>query len=653
MAKIQQTTTSEDFPTGMKNSPAENYLEGTISITSKRVGYVRNRETDISVEIAPENLNRAFHGDKVRSEITGKNDDGEPTGKVTEILSRAKVGFSGVIEAADGRYFLVPSDPKAYTDILIPEEALGGAKAGQKVFVVITDWPDAQKMPRGEVTEVLGTPKENDVEMRAIAMEKGFISRFPDAVEAEAEKLKSEDMEAATAGRRDFRGITTFTIDPEDAKDFDDALSVRKLNDGRYEIGVHIADVSHYVRPDTALDKEAAKRATSVYLVDRTIPMLPEELSNDLCSLKPDVDRLTFSAVFVMDVQGNVHDSWFGRTIIHSDKRFTYEEAQGVLDAGSGPYIDELIILNTIAKKLTQKRFEEGAISLDQEEVKFKLDERGVPISVYKKVRQDTNKLIEEFMLLANRKVAEFIGTGTEEKIFVYRIHDLPDVEKTKKLVEFLAKLGYKVKTVDGLIPSSEINRILGELEGKDERETVHTAIIRSMAKAVYSTKNIGHFGLAFEHYTHFTSPIRRYPDTIVHRLLAEYLAGRTIKKEDWANYDQISEFSSQREKEAADAERASIKYKQVEYMMTRIGKVFDGVVTGISEWGIFVEEKETKCEGMIRLKDLGNDFFEYDREHMQIIGKKTRRVFQIGDRLRVKVTKADLDKKIIDYALA
>ncbi len=637
----------------MKSPETQNYIEGTIAITSKKIGYVRNREQpDFSVEIAPEHLNRAFHGDKVKALIYDEKHEGVPTGEVVEILSRAKAGFAGIIEADKNNYFLVPSDTKVYTDIFIPADKLAGASPGQKVFVTLTEWADPKKMPHGQVVEVLGMPHENDVEMRAIALEKGFTANFPPEVEAEAEKLKEEKMEDAMKDRRDFRGVTTFTIDPEDAKDFDDALSIKEVGDGVYEIGIHIADVSHYVRPNTELDREARKRATSVYLVDRTIPMLPEELSNELCSLKPNVDRLTFSAVFTMNMNGHISDQWFGRTVIHSDKRFTYEEAQGILDAGAGLYHTELVVMNTIAKKLTEKRFAEGAISLDQEEVRFKLDEKGIPLSVYKKVRQDTNKLIEEFMLLANKKVAEFIGLGAEEKVFIYRIHDLPDKEKTKKLIEFLAKLGYKIKTEDGLIPSVEINKLLASLEGKEGRETIHTAIIRSMAKAIYSTKNIGHFGLSFEYYTHFTSPIRRYPDTIVHRLLAEYLAGKEIKKAAWSEYDIISEHSSQREKEAADAERASIKYKQVEYMTYRIGKIFDGVVTGVSEYGIYVEEKETKCEGMVRMKDLGDDFFSLDEKQMKVVGRKTAKTFEIGDKVRIKVARADLDKKIIDYAL-
>jgi ribonuclease R len=639
----------------MKSSEDDNYIEGTISITSKRVGYVRNREVPDSVEIPPDKLNRATHGDKVKARINPEKRDGQQTGEVVEILARSKAGFAGVIEKDGANYFLVPSDPKMYTDILIPAEKLSGANPGQKVFVTISEWPDPQKSPIGEVVEVLGMPRENEAEMRAIAMEKGFRSAFPPEVEAEAKALLNEKMENALDGRRDFRDVSTFTIDPEDAKDFDDALSFKDLGGDTYEIGIHIADVSHYVRPGTALDDEAVKRQTSVYLVDRTIPMLPEILSNDLCSLKPDVDRLTMSAVFVMNKKGDVLGEWFGKTIIHSDKRFTYENAQEILTAGTGLYHDELKTLNDIAKELTKARFAAGAISLDQEEVKFKLDPNGVPVSVYKKIRQDTNKLIEEFMLLANRKVAEFVNKGHEkDRVFVYRIHDNPDRQKVATLVEFLAKLGYKIKlNDDGMIPSHEINKLLESLEGKEERETIHTAIIRSMAKAVYSTKNIGHFGLAFEHYTHFTSPIRRYPDVMVHRLTDTYLHGKQISKDLWQGYEVMSEKASAREKEASDAERASIKYKQIEYMTYHIGQVYDGVITGVSQGGVYVEEKETKCEGMVRMKDLGDDYFTLDEKSMRIVGTKTKQTFQIGDKVRIKVINADLTKKVIDYAFA
>lgn len=638
-------------------------LEGTISINSKGVGYVtvtgdKRRENDI--EISHDKLGTALHGDTVAIKISGKSYTGARAGKVTKVIRRAKAGFSGVLEKQDGKFVVIPSDQKMYSNISISQKMLNGAKVGQKVFAEIISWKDASELPQGNIQKVLGMPGENNAEMAGIALEKGFSEEFPTAVNIAAEKLKEEGITSAEiAQRRDFRAVPTFTIDPADAKDFDDALSYLELPNGNIEVGIHIADVSHYVRPGTVLDNEAIKRATSVYLVDRTIPMLPEVLSNDLCSLKPNEDKLTMSAVFELDNNAHVVKQWFGKTIIHSDKRFTYEEATEIIVNKEGEFAKELIGLNTLAKLLTKERFKNGALSLDQDEVKFILDMNGVPIKVYTKTRGDSNRLIEEFMLLANKKVAERIGfpngkkpTKENEQVFVYRIHDLPDKEKMLNLHDYLHSLGYEVTLKNGIIPSKELNSLIVSLEGKDEKNAVHTAIIRSMQKAIYSTKNIGHYGLGFEHYTHFTSPIRRYPDIIVHRTLDTYLHHNTIPKQLWAGYEEDSIHSSMREKEASDAERASIKYKQVEYMSYRIGEEFNGVVSGISDWGMYIEESETKCEGMIKLKDIDGDFYELDRKSMTIQGKKNKRKFAIGDKVRIKVIRADMVKKIIDYAI-
>ena len=635
-----------------------NHREGIISISHKGIGTIRIPHSNDTIEIDHSFLHTACHGDTVSVLLHPKSKDGGLRGEVVEILRRSKKGFSGVIEKEHDTYFLIPSDLKMYSDIIIPSDKLGGAKIGQKVFVIITEWKDAKKAPIGEVTKILGMPMEHNAEMEAIALEKGFDSLFPPGVEKEAEQIALKGItDHDIRGRKDMRTTTTFTIDPEDAKDFDDAISFKKLHGsqlGHIEIGVHIADVSHYVVEGTELDKEARRRGTSVYLVDRTIPMLPEELSNGLCSLNPNVDRLTFSAIFEFDMAGHVHNEWYGRTIIHSDKRFTYENAQKVLDDGHGPYFEELSTLNTIAKKLLKKRFEEGAISLDQEEVKFKLDENGVPLSVYTKVRGDTHKLIEEFMLIANRRVAEHMSSkkkGTQG-VFLYRIHDLPNKEKMADLATFLKKLGYSMRLKDGIIPSEEINVLIGKLEHNPLRDTVHTAIIRTMAKAIYSTKNIGHYGLGFKFYTHFTSPIRRYPDVIVHRLLNSYLNDKIIPKERWFEYEEMSTEASNREKEAAEAERASIKYKQVEYMSTRIGQKFDGIITGVTEWGLYIEDKLTKCEGMIRMRDLTNDYYIFDKKFMSIKGQKTHTKYTLGDKVRFEVKSADRNKKTIDYIL-
>ena len=627
-------------------------------------------------EIDFKHLNTAMHGDIVEIILhpKGKN---RQTAEVSKIISRAKIGFAGVLESESNMLFLKPDDNKMYTDILIPQMALNGAKAGQKVFAEIVSWKDARKAPEGRVVKILGRPGDNEAEMHAIAMEKGFDSELPKKVHSEAERIRREGIKKEDyIGRRDFRKTLTFTIDPEDAKDFDDAISFREIERdprsgeaSQYEIGIHIADVSHYVKAGSIIDHEARGRGTSVYLVDRTIPMLPEILSNDLCSLLPNKDRLTMSAVFIMDKNAKVKGEWYGRTVIHSQKRFTYEEAEKSIKVAGVLLHRELSILNSLAKKLTKERFENGAISLDQEEVKFVLDSKGFPIKVIKKERGDSNRLIEEFMLLANKKVAEALSprkinreghaskNAKDENVSIYRVHDLPSKEKMADLAFFLRSLGHKVSMRDGIIPTKEINKLLENLVDKKNNstmsDTVHRAVIRSMAKAIYSTKNIGHYGLAFEYYTNFTSPIRRYPDIMVHRLLAGYLARKKVGKDMLEEYEKIARISSEQEKRASDAERSSIKYKQVEYMSKRLGENFEGIISGITEWGIYVEEIETKCEGLVRVRDMEDDFYVFNEKKLELAGQKKKRKYRLGDRVRVKVKSADLERKTIDYILA
>lgn len=631
-------------------------IEGIIHISHKGTGLIRLIKENIEIEIEHNFLKTACNGDTVIAMLHPQKKGEALSGEVIKILNRSKKGYAGILEKENDTYFLIPSDLKMYSDIIIPESKLNGAKIGQKVFATITDWADAKKAPIGEIEKVLGMPMEHNAEMEAIAMEKGFNATFYPTVLKEAEKISRDGItKHDIKNRRDLRGTKTFTIDPIDAKDFDDAISFKKLSNNNFEIGIHIADVSHYVRTGTVLDTEARKRGTSVYLVDRTIPMLPEELSNGLCSLNPNVDRLTFGAIFELDSNGIIHKEWFGRTIIHSDKRFSYEEAQKILDKKSGIFYEELNILNKIAKKLLKKRFENGAISLEQDEVKFKLDKDGVPLSVYIKERGDTNKLIEEFMLLANRRVAEFMSRKNKDGttgVFLYRVHDFPNKEKIKDLASFLKKLGHKVILKNGIIPSGEINKLITKLEHSPIRDTINTAIIKTMAKAIYSTKNIGHYGLGFKYYTHFTSPIRRYPDVIVHRLLSDFLENKPIPKERWFEYEQMSQEASLREKEAAEAERASIKYKQVEYMSTRINQKYEGTITGVTEWGLYVEDKLTKCEGMVRMRDLKDDYYTFNKEGMSIKGKRNHRKYTFGDKVKFRVKNTDMNKKIIDYEL-
>ena len=650
-------------------SPAAQYVEGVITTTGKGLGFVAvgdeaKREDDIRIETGF--LNTALPKDRVKVLLHSKIPEMQQTGEVVEILSRAKNTFVGTIEE-DGSTFLVPQDTRIYVDFLISNPPRDQKLNGKKVLVRLKDWSDPKKNPEAEIIEVIGNAGDNETEIRAIVLDKGLALELPEAIHNEANALH-KNAPAFIADeikkRRDFRTVTTFTIDPTDAKDFDDALSIETLPNGDIEIGIHIADVSAYVKPHTAIDEEARARATSIYLVDRVIPMFPEILSNDLCSLNQKEDKLVFSAVFTFPAEAFsdpkskaiAKSEWFGRCVINSDKRFTYEEAQGILDKKEGLFYDELNTLNIIAKKLEEQNKEAGAITFESEEVRFVLDENKKPISVYRKVTQDTNKLVEEFMLLANKKVAEHVsailGKDEDKGIFVYRIHDEPKPERLGELVTLISSLGYKLPLKEGHVSSQDINKLLEQIKGKPEEALLNTATIRTMAKAIYSTNNIGHYGLAFEHYTHFTSPIRRYPDVMVHRLLAHYIADEKVSKEEIEEYARLSVHSSEMEKLASDAERASIKFKQAEYMSERVGQEFDGIISGVAEWGVFVEEAETKCEGLIRMSDLGNDYFIFEKEQYRIIGKNTRVRYTLGDKIRIRVKSVDVERKSIDYEL-
>ncbi|MND83175.1 Ribonuclease R [compost metagenome] len=615
--------------------------------------YVISPEMDQDVYIAPRRIRNALHGDTVKVFVFAKNNGRNPEGEVVEILDRAKWEFTGLV-TVEGKFgFLVPDDRKMLHDIFIPQHALKNVKDGDKAVARITDWPQGAKNPIGEIVEVLGRPGENNTEMNAILADYGFPIKFPAKVEDEANSLLDVITQEEIAKRRDFRNITTFTIDPIDAKDFDDAISFRKLDTGNYEIGVHIADVSHYILPDTILDKEALERGTSVYLVDRVIPMLPERLSNGVCSLRPNEEKLTFSAVFEIDEQANILSEWFGRTVINSDRRFTYEEAQEVLEGKSSEYADELLMLNKIAYVLRDQRYKTGAINFETTEVKFRLDETGKPIGVYVKERKDAHKLIEDFMLLANRKVAEFVakmGPKKRSYTFVYRVHDAPDETMLTKFSEFAARFGYKINMKSHKEISKSLNFLMDDVTGKKEQNVLTQLAIRAMAKAIYTTKKSSHYGLAFDYYTHFTSPIRRYPDVLSHRLLAHYLAKGKPANAD--QYEKMCEHSSQMEKRAAEAERASIKYKQAEYLQNNVGEEFDGIVSGVTEWGMYVEIVENKCEGMIRLRDMNDDFYVLDEANYCIIGQRKKKKYQLGDTVRIKVKSVNLVKRQIDFTM-
>lgn len=635
--------------------PKTQYVEGTVDMKSTGKAYVvLDDEDGEDIFIASNNTGKALHGDRVRVAMFPKRNNKKPEGEIVEVLERKHTDFVGVLRITRGYVFVVPDMESIPVDIFVPKGELNGAKDGQKVIVHLVDWPDGSGNPFGEIVRVLGTPGENDVEMESILAAHEYPIDFPEEVEKEAAsipvKIKAEEIRK----RRDFRDVFTVTIDPADAKDFDDAISLRKLENGHWEAGVHIADVSHYVTPGSAIDKEALSRGTSVYLVDRTIPMLPEKLCNNVCSLRPDEEKLTFSVVFEMDDYANIYNNWIGKTIIKSCRRYTYEEVQAMIEGGDGDYKEEILTFNKLATKLREKRMAAGSINFHSEEVKFILDENKKPIDTYIREQNESHELIEDFMLLANRTVAETFG-GKQSKwknhTFVFRVHDEPNPEKLNKFILLISRLGYSmdISTRSKLV--SSYNKLFKDVEGKGEKNLVEQVAVRTMAKAVYTTDNIGHYGLAFDYYTHFTSPIRRYPDLMVHRLIERYLIDGQPSA-DKKKYEEMCLHSSDMEKQAEEMERQSVKFKQAEYLQDKIGQVFEGLVSGVSKWGVYVELKGNKCEGMVRYEDLPGDYYFLDEDNFRVIGEDTGKVIQLGDEVKVRIKAVDLFKRQMDFEI-
>lgn len=643
------------------------YYTGILDISSRGNGYIISDAYDQDVHIASNYINKAFHGDEVEFYVFRRRRKGRFEGEITQVLKRAKQEYVGVIKIYKSYAFVIPDDSKMYTDIFVPLNKIKTAEEGDKVCVKIEDWPEKADSPFGRVVNVLGKPGEHDTEIHSILAEYGLPYEFPHEVEEFANQLDTSITQKEVNKRRDMRDVLTFTIDPKDAKDFDDALSFKVLKNGNFEIGIHIADVSHYVKEGTILDNEAYERATSIYLVDRVVPMLPELLSNKACSLRPQEEKLTFSAVFEISNNTNILNQWFGRTVIYSDARFSYDEAQAIIESKSNAIpkdvsltgkayktnqsiADAIIKLNYLAKIMRKKRMQQGAISFDKVEVKFNLDQVNNPVGVFFKISKDANHLIEEFMLLANKKVSEFIGKQKPKKTFVYRVHDEPNDDKLAALQNIIRKFGYKLNFENRKTTSQSLNKLLKDVVGKKEQNLVDTLTIRSMSKAEYTTHNIGHYGLAFDYYSHFTSPIRRYPDVLAHRLLQHYLDGGKSVNED--KYDEKCAHSSAMEYLATKAERNSVKYMQIKFMKDHQNQEFLGVISGVTDWGIYVEIIENKCEGMVRIRDIKDDYYKFDPEEYAIIGEHSKNIYQLGDEVVVKVKQADLVKKYLDFTL-